>query len=148
MRCAEAGAGATAGERYQVMNNGRPRILVLGQTSPVVEGISDLLQLVGYQVQLSSSWAETQYALSITPPHLVIVDLSDSTPEAYRLSEQIRNTSSWSDVPLLFISFSGDERIRELQRRSGDNSDGRLHFYAHTLLGIDGLLQEVQACLS
>jgi PleD family two-component response regulator len=135
------------GERPYLMGNGERRILVIGHSTPLVEGVYDLLQLVGYQVAMSTSWTETEHTMQITPPNLVIVDLSDSDSETYHLSEQIRNMPRWSNVPLLFISFSGDDRIRELQGRS-QNYDGRLHYYAHTLLGMDGLLDKVQACLS
>jgi len=120
------------------------RILMIGQNSPLMEGVYDLLQVAGYPVQMSSSWAETEYAMHNPPPSLVIVDLSSAAPDVYRVAERIRSTPHWSDVPILFISFSGDDRIRELQRRE-DNS--KTYFYAHTLLGMDELLAKVQSCL-
>ncbi len=135
-------------QETEAMSASGQRILVIGKSSPLLEGVSDLLQLAGYRVDMSSSWAETEYAMHITPPSLAIVDLSNSASDAYRLSEQIRNTPRWADVPILFISFSGDDRIRELQRRSRKNKDGRLQFYAHTLLSMDGLLEKVRTCLA
>lgn len=125
----------------------RQRILVVGRSSPLMEGMSDLLQVVGYPVQVSSTWMEAEFALYESPPDLVIVDLSAATPEVYRLADQIRNTPRWADVPILFVSFSGDDRIRELQWRTQQNGDKRLHFYAHTLLSMDGLLDKVRTCL-
>jgi PleD family two-component response regulator len=125
----------------------RQRIQVIGSSSPLLEGVVDLLQLTGYQVDMSSSWVETEYALRATPPNLVIVDLSGAAADAYRLSEQIRRTPHWSDVPILFISFSGDDRIRDLQRQQRKRKTERVHFYAHTLLSMNGLLDKVQACL-
>lgn len=125
----------------------RKRILVVGRSSPLMEGVSDLLQVVGYPVQVSTTWMETEYALYRTPPDLVIVDLSAATPEVYHLADQIRNTPRWADVPILFVSFSGDDRIRELQWHTQQNGDKRLHFYAHTLLSMDGLLDKVRTCL-
>lgn len=126
----------------------RQRILVVGTSSPLMEGVSDLLQVVGYPVQVSTTWSETEYALYEPPPDLVIVDLSGATPEAYRLAERIRNTPRWADVPILFVSFSGDDRIRELQWHTQQNGEKRLHFYAHTLLSMDGLLDKVRTCLA
>ena len=125
----------------------RQRILVIGRSTPLIEGVSDLLQVVGYPVSTSTTWAETEYAMQDTRPELVIVDLSAATPDAYRLAEQIRRTPHCSQVPILFVSFSGDDRIRELQRRSQQNGDLQTHFYAHTLLSMDGLLEKVRACL-
>ncbi len=111
-----------------------------------MEGVADLLQVVGYPVDVSSSWAETEYATYDSPPGLVIVDLSAAAADAYGLARQIRK-DDWSHVPILFISFSGDDRIRELEQRSRKNGDRSIHFYAHTLLSMDELLEKVRSCL-
>lgn len=113
-----------------------------------MEGVADLLQVVGYPVDISSSWAETEYAMYDVPPSLVIIDLSIAAADVYQFAEQIRGTPHWSDVPILFISFSGDDRIRDLQRRNKKNGDKRVHFYAHTLLSMEELLETVRACLA
>jgi len=130
------------------MENGRQRILVIGQSPSLLEGMRDLLQLAGYQVDISSGWAEAEYARRVTLPNLIVIDLSTAALELSGLPDQIGRTPRWSKVPLLFVSFSGDERIREVQRRSENGGNGRLHFYAHTVLSIEGLLAQVQACLN
>jgi DNA-binding response OmpR family regulator len=124
------------------------KILLIGRSAPLVEGVADLLQVGGYPVELSSGWAEAEYARRDAPPSLIIVDLSIAAPDVYDLVEEIRDAASWSHVPILFLSFSGDDRIRDLQRRNRRNGDARMHFYAHTLLGMDELLQTVRTCLS
>jgi response regulator RpfG family c-di-GMP phosphodiesterase len=86
--------------------------------------------------------------MQVRPPHLVIVDLSSAALDAVGVAEQIRTARFWSDVPVLFISFSGDDRIRDLQGRNSNRGDGRFHFYAHTLLGMNGLLDKVESCLA
>ena len=112
-----------------------------------MEGVADLLQLTGYQVDMSSSWAGSEHMVKAIAPNLVIVDLSDSTSDAFHLSEQIRKIPHFAQIPFLFVSFSGDDQIRELRQRSLKGDNGHLHYYAHTLLSMDGLLEEVQACL-
>ena len=124
------------------------RILVIGPSTPLMEGVSDLLQVVGYPVDMSSTWASTEYAMGDAPPDLVIVDLSLAAPDGYRLAEEIRSAPDWASVPILFVSFSGDDSIHELQQRQQGNGDTQLHFYAHTLLGMDGLLDKVRTCLA
>jgi DNA-binding response OmpR family regulator len=124
------------------------RILVIGRNTPLMEGVSDLLQVVGYPVDVSSTWTETEYAMYDSPPDLVIIDLSIAAPDGYRLAEKIRSIPHWSEVPILLVSFSGDDRIRELQRRNQKNGDKKVYFYAHTLLSMDGLLEEVRTCLA
>ncbi|MBN1661895.1 MAG: hypothetical protein JXA93_26105 [Anaerolineae bacterium] len=124
------------------------RILIIGRSIPLIEGVADLLQVVGYPVELSSGWVETEYARRDAPPSLIIVDLSMAASDVYKLAEEIRSTPKWGEVPILFLSFSGDDRIRDLQRRNRRNGDAHLHFYAHTLLSMEELLQTVRACLS
>jgi CheY-like chemotaxis protein len=124
------------------------RILVIGRSTPLIEGVSDLLQVVGYPVDILSTWAATEYAMGEAPPDLVIVDLSLAASDGYQLAERIRSTPNWSTVPILFVSFSGDHRIRELQQANQSNGDAKLHYYAHTLLGMDGLLDKVRACFA
>lgn len=126
----------------------RKRILVIGSSTPLMEGVSDLLQVDGYPVDVSSTLAETEYALNGTLPDLVLVEFSSATPDIARLAEQIRLVPQWSDVPILYVSFSGDDHIRELQRHHQRNGDKRLHFYAHTLLSMDGLMDQVRTCLA
>jgi DNA-binding response OmpR family regulator len=128
----------------ETTDNHRNRVLVIGRSMPLLEGVADLLRVVGYPVDVSSSWAETQSAMYDRPPGLVIIDLSMAPDEVYRSAEQIHGLPRWSDVPILFLSFSGDDRIRDLQSRG--NGDKRVHFYAHNLLGMDRLLETVHAC--
>jgi PleD family two-component response regulator len=130
-----------------VASREKQRILMIGRHSPLMEGVHDLLQVVGYPVEMSSSWVETEYVMHNTPPNLVVVDLSSAAPDIYRVAEQIHSTPHWSEVPILFISFSGDDRIRELQRRARTNNNGKLYFYAHTLLSMDELLEKVKTCM-
>lgn len=129
------------------MSSDRRRILVIGQSSSILEGVADLLQLVGYHVDISSGWLGSDYPVRAIAPNLVIVDLSSSASDGHRISEQIRKIPHWANVPFLFVSFSGDDQIRELQRKSRNGENGHTRYYAHTLLGMEGLLEEVQACL-
>ncbi len=126
----------------------RKRILVIGSRSPLMEGVSDLLQMDGYPVDLSTTLAETEYALNGTMPDLVLVDLSDAAADVDRLAERVRAVPQWSDVPILYVSFSGDDRIRDLQRHHRRNGERRLHFDAHTLLGMERLVEQVRICLT
>ena len=126
----------------------RKRILVIGSSTPLMEGVSDLLQMDGYPVDVTTTPAETEYALNGTMPDLVLVDLSDSAADVARLAERVRTVPQWSDVPILYVSFSGDDRIRDLQRYLQKNGDKRLHFYAHTLLGMERLIDQVRICLT
>ena len=131
------------------MAKGRESILILGRSIRLMEGVADLLQVGGYPVQTSAGWAETGYVIrDAVPPALVIVDLSNAAADACALARQIRSMPHWSNVPLLFISFSSDDGLRELQQRSRNNGERGLYFYAHSLLSMDELLAKVRTCLA
>ena len=146
----EFGSVNPRGRETMATGNGdsKKRILMIGSRTPLMEGVSDLLQVDGYPVDVSSSLAETEYALNGSLPDLVLVDLSSSAPDIDSLAEQIRLVPQWSDVPILYVSFSGEDRIWDLQRRHQKNGDKRLHFYAHTLLSMDRLMDQVRTCLA
>ena len=62
--------------------------------------------------------------------------------------QEIHALSGWTDAPILFVSFSGDDHIHELQRWFDKNGNGQVGFFAHTLLGVDWFLEEVEAYMS
>ena len=130
---------------YVTTDKSEPDILVIGQSSPVLEGVSDLLQLAGYRVKISPSWAQTERTLQIPRPDLVIVDVPSAPAGIHYLSEKMR-TAYWVNIPILYVSFSGDEYIRTLWQYNPNNG-GRVHFYAHTLLSIESLVDTVKSCL-
>jgi DNA-binding response OmpR family regulator len=130
-----------------VIGTNEPDILVIGQRWSLVEGVADLLQLAGYRVKTSSSWAETERAMQIPLPDLVIVDVPSAAADAHFLSEQMRK-AYWANIPILFVSFAGDDCIRTLRQNNYSSNGGRVHFYTHTLLSIDSLLDTVKTCLS
>jgi DNA-binding response OmpR family regulator len=112
----------------------------------LLEGVADLLQTVGYPVDSFPAGSDGELMIRAAPPDLMIVDLSVAAKDVYQRSEQICQAPRWSEVPVLYVSFSGDDQIREL--RGGDRNAGqRFHFYAHPTLGLDGLLETVKTCL-
>jgi response regulator RpfG family c-di-GMP phosphodiesterase len=129
------------------MTQSRHRILLVGSSSALLEGVSDLLQLAGYSVALSFDWAEARRLVQAAPPDLTILDVSDWV-DSLQLPGQIEAISPSSGVPVLLLNFSGGDWIWHLQRVSGKKNGGRVEFYAHSLLGPDALLDKVKGCLS
>jgi CheY-like chemotaxis protein len=134
------------GKTRLMSENGR-RILVIGKSSPVVEGVSELLRLTGYQVAVRPTWVGVERPVA-SPDLVIIVDLSSPFPETQHVLEEIHRTPHWGHVPILFVSFSNEDNIRELQQRLQSHNGGQLSFFVHTVLGIDSFLDKVQTCLS
>ena len=148
------GAGrclALSGRRWDMheMTGGTTkRILVVGVRSPLIEGVRDLLQLAGYQVALSSGWAEAQRAVSTDPPSLALVDLSIPAQDVSFLDHALPDGPGLDGVPILFVSLNGGDSIVDLRRRIRGKGNGRFRFYSPRLLGVDGLLEQVESCLA
>jgi hypothetical protein len=132
----------------EMTSRNRQRIVVIGGDGPLLEGVSDLLQLAGYEVRTASSWdlpASLPPSAS-TPPNLAILDISSSVSDNKKLSGLLASMSERFVAQILVVSFAGDDRIRELERLTQNHQNGRLHFYAHSLLGAEGLLAKVDSC--
>lgn len=125
-----------------------PRILVIGEASSLLEGVSDLLELAGYDVALSSTWSEAERAIETMTPSLAIIDLSDPEPNAVQLCSQIHRKGQHADMPILLLNFSSRDRTRYLELCGGIARERRLELYTQRLLGVDGLLRKVRDCLS
>lgn len=130
------------------MKDSAPQILVIGRRTPLLEGVCDLLQLAGYAVLRSPNWEEAESHLCAEPPRLAIADLSSPESDACLRSANIYDTPAWAAVPVLMISLTQDDRVRDLQGDSLNGNGHRLKYYSNTLLGMDGLLEEVKSCLA
>ena len=125
------------------------RIVVIGGDGPLLEGVSDLLQLAGYQVRIESSQDLPAGLPSAAEaaPNLTILDISGSG-SAVKLSSFLDRVGQSRDAQILVVSFAGDDRIRELEKSTRSDHRGRFHFYAHSLLGAEGLLEKVDSCFA
>ena len=135
-------------QQMETRRDPKERILVVGGPSPLLEGVSDLLQLAGYRVNALSTWAEAEKAIIGRPPHLAVVDPSVLAADPPELSVRIAKASGWTGVPILCVGFPNDTRIQELRRRSLWEDGLRVRFYTHTLQGTNGLLEAVKDCLA
>jgi len=128
------------------MSAGTRKIVVIGSTPAVLEAVSDLLELAGYDVTPAGTWVQVDEPARARESDLAILDLSD-WPDSIDLPEQILLPWSASGVPVLLLSLGGDERIWKLQKAGRDASDGRVEVYAQSLLGPDAWLDKVKRCL-
>jgi DNA-binding response OmpR family regulator len=128
------------------MGAGGQRILVVGSSSPWLEGVVDLLQLAGYDVALSSDWATAEQGIQEDPPDLAILDLSDRI-DSLQLPQEVDALAPAGGPPILLLNSTGDDRIWHLER-VGNPGRGRVDLYAHSLFGPSALLEKVESCLA
>jgi hypothetical protein len=127
-----------------VMQESDKEILVIGRGSPLLEGVSDLLQLAGYTILRSLTWAEAERQFRHQSPSLAIADLSSPESEAYLRADGVWERTELIDVPVLFVNLAQDNPQRAVRR----DTRRRARFFSSSLLGMDGLLEEVRSCLA
>lgn len=128
------------------MDQAAKRIVVIGRTYTLLEGITDLVELAGYSATPAGSWTEVEGRFRDRRPDLAIIDLTDWL-DSFDLPQRISEVFPLSDVPILLISFSGNDRIWQLQQRGDQTKAGRVEIYAHSLLGLEALVEKVRLCL-
>lgn len=128
------------------MGQAEKQIVVIGRTLTLLEGITDLVELAGYSATPAGAWSEVEGRFRDHGPDLAIIDLTDWL-DSFDLPQRITEMFPLPDVPILLISFSGDDRIWQLQQRGGQAKAGRVEIYAHSLLGPEALLEKVRLCL-
>jgi DNA-binding response OmpR family regulator len=128
------------------MGQAAKRVVVIGRTWTLLEGITDLVELAGYSATPAGAWTEVEGQFEDCRPDLAIIDLTDWL-DSFDLPDRITEMFPLPDVPILLISFSGDDRIWQLQQRGDHAKTGRVEIYAHSLLGPEALLEKVRLCL-
>jgi DNA-binding response OmpR family regulator len=94
------------------MNN-KPIILVVDDEPGVLENLTDLLRLSGYEVIGATNGVEAILVLEELPPDLIIADIMMPRMSGYQLYLRIRQNPDWMWIPFIFLSAKGEaEDIR------------------------------------
>ena len=113
-RIAAAGAGIPRSGWYEAGMNDRIRILVVDDDEDIRLLLRELLERAGYAVDEATT-AARRSAPFVTPPALVILDVTMPGLDGYQTLERIRDLS---DVPVLMLTARTQEleKVRGLSR--------------------------------
>ncbi|MBN1119608.1 MAG: response regulator transcription factor [Anaerolineae bacterium] len=91
----------------------KPAILVVDDEPGVLENLTDLLRLSGYEVIGATNGAEAIQILEKLTPDLIIADIMMPRMNGYQLYLRIRQNPDWMWIPFIFLSAKGEaEDIR------------------------------------
>jgi two-component system, sensor histidine kinase and response regulator len=82
----------------------KEQILVVEDDRAMSTGIRDMLDLVGYQVQLAENGREALQVLTRFQPDLIISDIMMPEMDGYELLEELRRQPHWAAVPFIFLT--------------------------------------------
>lgn len=94
-------------------------ILVVEDEEPLLEGICDLLEMAGYQVDGAIDGVQALEKLRAMngEPSLIVSDIRMPNMTGLELLDQVRGDMRWASVPFIFLTARGER---------GDMHDGRL----------------------
>ena len=115
----------TSGTAEDNKTNGPPAssILVVDDDNLTVEILRFYLEREGYGVVRAKDGRELQEMLAtMPPPKLILLDIILPYVDGFQLIKEIRETSEWSEVPVLMLTSKENEEdiIRALDAGAND----------------------------
>ena len=127
LAAADAGAPADpadpatlgAGPATAPPGQGLPRLLVVDDNVDSGEVLSDLLQLLGYEVRLAHDAAGAMAGARAFAPHAMILDIGMPNVDGYALARMLRADSALSRIRLIAHTGFGSAQDREKTAAAG-----------------------------
>ena len=89
-----------------------PRVLVVDDDPDVVDAVGEALQDDGYQVEKATDGPSALKSVLDAPPDLIVLDVRMPDLNGWEFCEIVRRQSHTRDVPVLFLTASGEFRDR------------------------------------
>ncbi len=86
------------------------RILVVEDNEIMLNGIRDILQMAGYQVQTAMDGEEALHLLESYRPDLIVSDIMMPRMDGYQFFSAVRANPKWIGIPFIFLTAK-DQRI-------------------------------------
>lgn len=83
-------------------------ILVVEDDIAMRDGICEVLDLAGYQVNVASNGQEALQLLETVLPALIVSDIMMPQMDGYTFYERVRQDERWLSVPFLFLTARGE----------------------------------------
>ncbi len=97
----------------------RQSILVIEDDVAMAGGISDVLELAGYDVQVAHHGQEALEAIARRQPDLIVSDIMMPEMDGYELFNRVRANPDWVSIPFIFLTAKGQKSDIRLGRAMG-----------------------------
>lgn len=118
------------------------KILIIDDTVHLLEEISDLLLMEGYEVITSYNGREGMHKVSTTDPDLIITDILMPEMDGFELISKIRSLDKHQTTPIIVLSAQAakenEERAKEL----------KADVYLRKPCTADQLISAIEKCLT
>jgi signal transduction histidine kinase len=99
-------------------------ILLVDDDLAILDGVTDLLNIYGYQVIAVENGHRALEVMQSRPPDLVISDISMPIMDGYALFEAVRSNPEWVPIPFIFLTARG--QLSDIRRGRSLGADGYL----------------------
>lgn len=96
-------------------------ILVVDDDLAILESVTDLLLLSGYEARATKNGLEALEVLEAELPDLIVADIMMPKMDGYELLERVRANPDWAHIPVIILTARG--RSPEELRESGVDAD-------------------------
>jgi signal transduction histidine kinase len=98
---------------------GTKRILVVEDDLAVQEGITDILEVAGYEVLAVSNGQEALVMLQKQRPDLIVSDIMMPHMDGYDFYEAVHGEPEWVTIPFIFLTAKGEKEDVRLGKQLG-----------------------------
>lgn len=115
-----------------------PRILVIDDEPQIVRALRTILSQRGYEVTTASRGEEGLTMVAVTPPDVIILDLSLPDIDGIEVCRKLR---TWTKIPIIILS------VREAEHEKVKALDAGADDYLTKPFGIEELLARIRVAL-
>ncbi len=91
----------------------RSVILVIDDEPHILDNLSDLLGLEGYQVKTASDGRDALEILIHTRPRLILCDMMMPHVDGWEVLQHVRADAELNEVPFIFLTASAEPNTRQ-----------------------------------
>ena len=89
------------------------KILIVDDTRHVLEEVTDILEMEGYQVAKAVEVMEGFALMSAEIPDLIITDLSMPDIDGFTFVQQLKSSQKYNMIPIIILSANSDSITKE-----------------------------------
>ena len=82
----------------------RYKILIIDDTIPLLEEITDILKMEGYDVETANDAYGGMQKVATTSPDLIITDVLMPEINGFQLVEKLKSIDKHKDIPIIILS--------------------------------------------
>lgn len=95
------------------------KVLIIEDDKNISRAISTRLMANGYNVSLAPDAVFAMNAATKTVPDVILLDINLPGGDGFLIADRLRNNVSTCNVPLIFMTASKKEDLREQARNAG-----------------------------